>query len=141
MLDSTYAEYFEHKYSKSVAISHRDYLAERCHNRRLYIYGTGDVAIGLETYLKLNGIVTSAFIDDDTQERIIDNTHVIQSIDLVYMDINDYFVIVAKENESYGISREKFINMGLMEDINFTYHTEIPGTNELWEPLKIDSQS
>lgn len=54
--DSEYATFFEKTYSKSIAISHREYLEERCSKRRLLIYGSGEVAVNLKCYLAMNEI-------------------------------------------------------------------------------------
>lgn len=132
MNDCEYASYYELSYAKSIAISHREYLNERCSNRKLLIYGAGETAVSLRRYLSLNGINTEAFIDDAMSGQRIDETVVISTIDLVYFDQGSYFVILASDDENYGISRQKFLEVGLQEDLDFTYHTEIPGTNELF---------
>jgi len=130
--DSEFAAYFEQTYSKSIAISHRQYLMERCSDRSLLIYGIGEVAVNLKHYLELNGIHTDALIDDNLCGQKIEELDVISLIDLVYMENGKYFVILARDDENYGLSRQKFLDMGLREDVDFTYFTEIPGTNELF---------
>jgi len=130
--DSEFAAYFEQTYSKSIAISHREYLMERCSDRSLLIYGIGEVAVNLKRYLALNGIHTDALIDDNLCGQKIEELDVISLIDLVYMENGKYFVILARDDENYGLSRQKFLDMGLREDVDFTYFTEIPGTNELF---------
>ncbi len=132
MYDSEYATLFEKMYPKSIAISHREYLEERCSNRTLIIYGTGKVAVDLNHYLAMNKIYAKAFIDDTVCEQKTATLNVISLVDLVYMDIGQYFVILARDDENYGVSRQKFLDLGLREDVDFTYYMEIPGTNELF---------
>lgn len=130
--DSDFVEYFEQAYSKSIVISHREYLMERCSNKSLLIYGVGEVAADLKHYLSINRIHTDAFIDDSLCGQKVENLDVISLIDLVYLESGKYFVILARDDENYGISRQKFLDIGLREDVDFTYYTEIPGTNELF---------
>ncbi|MDR2833865.1 MAG: SGNH/GDSL hydrolase family protein, partial [Streptococcaceae bacterium] len=128
--ESTYKSIFEQIHPKSIAITHRDYVLERCKNKKLFIYGVGCGAIRLAKYLSLMGIMVESYIDDECVGMVVDGKSVISSIDMVYEDIDKVFVMVANEKESYGISRKKFTNMGMVEDLNFTYHSEIPATKE-----------
>lgn len=129
--DVEFAKRFEKKYPKSIAISHRDYLKERCEGKKIYIYGTGELAQELKNYLRINSLDVAAFLDDNIDTKI-DNIQIFNPIEVLYQKEGSFFVILAKDDESYGISREKFLNIGLIEDIDFTYYTEIPGTNELF---------
>ena len=43
---------------------------------------------------------------------------------------DNIFIILAKPKEYYGIARQVFLDLGLTEDINFTYYSEVPLTKE-----------
>jgi lysophospholipase L1-like esterase len=127
---------FKETYPNSIAITHSDYVMERCGKRKLFIYGTGAEAVNLAKYLYLiYKIDVQRFIDDECAGGKLEGKEIITSIDVVYEEKDKIFVIIANENESYGISRKKFIDMGLIEDLDFTYHSEIPSIKE---PLCFD---
>ena len=129
---------FKEAYPKSIAVTHMPYIAERCSQRKLMIYGVGDGALDLVNYLASKKINVACFIDDESAGSMIDvaasdtvdTASVISLIDLVYEDSDKIFILVANEKESYGISRKKFTDMGLLEDVDFSYHSEIPGMKE-----------
>ena len=117
-------------YPKSIAITHEDYVRERCSKRKLFLYGTGIEAVRLTKYLSFIGINVESYIDDECSSITLEDKNIIPSIDIIYEEFNKNFIIIVNENESYGVSRKKFIDMGMIEDFDFTYHSEIPGTKE-----------
>ena len=128
--DFNNTDIFKRMYPKSITITHRDYVLERCSKRKLFIYGSGCDALRLAKYLSFVGIQVDSFIDDTCVGNIIESKPVISSIDLVYEEISQIFLLVTDEKESYGISRMKLINLGMREDVDFTFHSEISGTKE-----------
>jgi len=128
------AKQFEEAYPKSIAVTHWPYVAERSGKRKVMIYGTGTEALDLAHYLSLKDIRVECFVDDEsTSDRAggaIKDKNIISSIDLVYEAPDTVFILVAHEKESYGLSREKLMDMGFTEDVDFSYHSEIPGTKE-----------
>lgn len=126
----SYLKIFEIVHPKSILNTHRDYIKERCSTRRVYIYGIGYEASCATKMLNSIGIRVEKYICNQKDSNNIQNIPTIELIDLVYEDPETFFLIVADESESYGISRNKLINLGLREDVDFTYHSEIPGTNE-----------
>lgn len=127
---STNETIFKTKYPKSIAVTHTEYILERCANRRMLIYGTDQMAIDLSNYLMNLGIVTYKFIEDNMFEDNLLGKQIICPLDLVYENKEEIFVIIAKAEEHYGDSRQIFIDMGFVEDIEFTYHSEVPPTKE-----------
>ena len=115
---------------KSIAVTHRTYVEERCSKRRLYLYGTGYVAISLTKYLATLDINVCKYISDKCTIDNLNGKEVISTFDLVYEDTNKIFIITASHDESYAETRKKLIGLGLKEDYDFTYYSEIPGTNE-----------
>ena len=121
---------YERLNPKSIAVTHRAYIEERCSKRKLYLYGTGYAAISLTKYLATLGIEVCKYINDRCSEDILNGIDVISTFDLVYEDTNKIFIITASSDESYAETRKKLIGLGLREDYDFTYFSEIPGTNE-----------
>ena len=103
----------------------RKYLTERLRDRKLIVYGIGDEAAKFAEYFSLTGIDCDYFIDDDFTGNEFAGKEVRSSIDIVYEDTDDIFVLIANENEDYATSRDKLISLGLAEDIDFTYYLEI----------------
>ena len=125
-----YADIFETVHQKSILNTHRDYVKERCAKRKLYIYGIGYEAVCLTKMLGIIGIQVEKYIYDSVEIETLQGISIIETVDLVYENPNSFFVLVADERESYGVTRKKLIDIGLREDVDFTYHPEIPGTNE-----------
>ena len=127
---NSYEQIFETVHSKSILTTHRNYVVERCRGRKTFIYGIGYEALCVEKMLRIMGIQVEKYINDKKAGNYINDVGIIEVFDLVYEDSDNCFVIVADESESYGVSREKLLSIGFREDVNFTYHAEIPGTNE-----------
>jgi len=128
--DLSYSYVFETVHPKSILNTHRNYVVERCSKRKLYIYGIGYEAVCLAKMLSIMGIHVEKYICDLKGRDTLQGISIIETIDLVYENPDCFFVLVADESESYGITRKKLLDMGLCEDVDFTYHSEIPGTNE-----------
>ncbi len=128
--ESAYSDYFKKTYPESIMVSHREYVTERCSKRKLFIYGTGTDAVDLTKSLLAMGIKPEFYIDDQCPGSMINDIKVIPSLDLVYEEADKIFVIVMGENDSYALSRQKFIDMGLLEDVDFTYHSELPSATD-----------
>ena len=128
--ESAFINYFAKSYPQSIAITHKDYVVERCRRRKLYIYGISAEAICLAKYLSSMNIETVCFIDDEQAGGKLKGKDIISSIDIVYEVADKIFIIVAKVEDYYGVSRQKFLDIGMIEDIDFTYHSEIPLTKE-----------
>ena len=125
-----YQSIFKTVHPKSILNTHTDYVLERCNKRKLYIYGIGYEAICLTRMLDTMNIRVTRYINDNSAGKTLNSVNIIGTIDLVYEDPEEVFIIIADETESYGITREKLLNLGMKEDVDFTYHSEIPGTNE-----------
>ena len=128
--DQSFIKYFEDTYPKSIVITHKDYVVERCSKRRLIIYGVGQEAACLKRYLTIMHIDTFCYADDEHVGEKMGDKDIISSIDIVYEDIDSIFIIIAKSEDCYGISRQVFLDIGMVEDIDFTYHSEVPLTKE-----------
>lgn len=128
--DLSYSRIFETVHPKSILNTHRNYVKERTSKRKLYIYGIGYEAVCLTKMLSIMGIQVEKYICDRKERDTLQDISIIGTIDLVYEKPDCFFVLVADESESYGITRKKLLDMGLCEDVDFTYHSEIPGTNE-----------
>ena len=102
-----------------------DYLKERCQNRRLILYGTGREALKIATYLPRHGLDFEYFISNSTESHDIAGKKVRHYLDVAYENRDDIFVIIADDNECYGISRRKFLDLGLVEDLGFTYYKNV----------------
>ena len=103
----------------------KEYLQERCSKRKLLIYGTGSEALKLNNLLSVQNLHVEYFIDDVSADTSFENKKVKSYFDIVYENPGSIFIIIANENEDYGISRQKFIQLGLMEDIDFTYYKDV----------------
>lgn len=128
--DLKFITYFTTAYPESIAITRKEYLMERCVNRKLMIYGLGQEAIDLQGYLLAMGVEVASFIDAEPTSEQFEGKPVIPLIDIVYEKIDTFFIIIAKPESHYGIYRQEFLNLGLTEDIDFTYHSEVPLTRE-----------
>lgn len=126
----SYEHIFEVVHPKSILNTHKDYVMERCESRKLFVYGVGYEAISLTKMLKHMDISVDKYISDSKAGTNINGVEVIDTIDLVYEEVGTFFVLVADESENYGITRNKLLNLGFLEDVDFTYHSEIPGTDE-----------
>lgn len=126
----SYEKIFKVVHSKSILNTHIEYVLERCKGRKLYIYGIGYEAICLTKMLNTLNIQVERYITDNKIAIHLKDVNIMELIDLVYEKPDELFVLVADESESYGVTRRKLLNMGIREDIDFTYHTEIPGTDE-----------
>ena len=129
-MKTSYDRIFKTVHPKSILNTHADYIKERCNGRKLFVYGTGYEAACITKMLDIMGIQVEKYIDDKEAGTSLHEIDVISTIDLVYEKSNSYFILVADECESYGVSRNKLLNIGIREDVDFTYHSEIPGTNE-----------
>lgn len=129
VIDS-YEQLYEQMYPKSIAITHRDYLFERCSQRRLYLYGVGYESLALTRYLSLIGINVEKYIDDETSETNINEIEIIKTLDLLYENDNNFFILVVNDKEDYSLSKKKLRDLSLIEDYDFSYYSEIPGTKE-----------
>lgn len=127
---SEFMTYFDKTYPDSIAVTHKEYLFERCTKRKLLIYGLGQEATDLNKYLSDIGIETVSFIDEAHTGESFCEKQVISPIDIVYEKPQSFFIIIAKPESYYGISRQFFLDLGLTEDIDFTYHAGIPLTKE-----------
>ncbi len=123
-------ESFAEHHPNSIAVTRKEYLIERCSQRALYVYGTGEEAIAFSQYLSRLKIETVKFIDERRVGEAIDNKEVISLIDLVYEKIDKIFIVIVMPEEYYGSSRQSLLDMGLVEDIDFTYHSDVPLTKE-----------
>ncbi len=117
-------------YPNSIAITRKEYLIERCMNKKLFIYGISQEAVDINNYLCAMGLCTQYFLDEENVGGQICDRPIISPIDIVYEMPGSFFVIIAKSEAYYGISRQMFLNQGLTEDIDFTYHSEMPLTKE-----------
>ena len=117
---------------KNVVIVAMEYLLERCIDRKLLVYGTGQEAKKISHYLsgKTHDVQIEYFLAEYTTDDSFEGKSVKSYVDIVYEAPNSVFVIVAEENECYGLLREKFINLGLYEDVDFTYYKDVPRYNE-----------
>ena len=104
----------------------REYLFERCSNRRLLIYGTGAEAKALSNLLSICSIPIAYYIDEELSDILFEGKKITHWSDIVYECPDSIFIIVANEKECYGISRQKFMQLGLTEHIDFTYYRAIP---------------
>ena len=120
--------------SSNIALVAKEYLLERCNNRKLLIYGIGSETSELSDFLSTCNLNVEYYIDEEPMKNFEGKT-VRSYFDIVYENPNHIFIIVAKENECYGISRQKFIQLGLIEDVNFTYYKDAPSHIE---PLYYD---
>ena len=127
---SEFMEYFDNMYPSSIAITRKEYLFERLSKRKLLIYGLGQEALDLNQYLSGMGIDTLAFIDEQHSGETFHGKQVISPFDLVYEKMESFFIIIAKPESYYGLSRQVFLDLGLIEDLDFTYHAEVPLTKE-----------
>ena len=100
----------------------RKYLADRLRERKLLIYGVGDEAVKLTEYFSLTGVDCCYFIDDELCGNEFRGKEIKSVADVIYEVAGRVFVLLANEKESYRVSREKFISLGLVEDIDFTYY-------------------
>ena len=125
-----FINFFKQSYPNSIAITRKEYLFERCRERKLFIYGIGQEAVDISRYLSLFDIETQGFIDFKQTEDKLCGKDIISVIDIVYEDIDKIFIIIAKSEVYYGVSRQMFMDIGLMEDVDFTYHSEVPITKE-----------
>lgn len=123
-------DWFRDKYPDSVAITREEYLWGRCQDRNLMIYGIDQRAIDLCEYLSTKGASVYCFIDEEHEGESVCEKKVISPIDIVYEEKDSFFIIIAKSEEYYGTSRQIFLNQGLIEDLDFTYHSEVPLTKE-----------
>ena len=121
---------FGKTYPNSIAITRKEYLLERCTNRKLFIYGIGREAVDISNFLLAMGIYTHYFVDDEYAGGQICDRPIISPIDIVYEIPGSFFIIIAKSEAYYGLSRQVFLNQGFTEDIDFTYHSEVPLTKE-----------
>ncbi len=122
---STYKDFFEKMHPDSIAVTHKDYIIDRCKDRKLFICGTGNEAVRLAKYLSIMGIQVVHYIDDERAGNLLNKTKIISSIDLVYEETDKLFILITGETERYGALRKKFNDMGCLEDVDFTYHTSI----------------
>ncbi len=121
---------FEVLYPNSIALTRKDYLTERCSQRKLYIYGIDKEAVAFSQYLELLNIETIKFIDDVCVGGEINGKEIISPVDIVYENTDKIFIVIVKSEDYYGSSRQVFLDMGLVEDIDFTYYSEVPLTKE-----------
>ena len=70
-------ESFAEHHPNSIAVTRKEYLIERCSQRALYVYGTGEEAIAFSQYLSRLKIETVKFIDERRVGEAIDNKEVI----------------------------------------------------------------
>lgn len=129
-LNEDYAPLYEALNPKSIAVTHKAYIRERCNKRKLYLYGTGYAAISLTRYLRSIGVDVEKYISDMCELSSLDGKEIISTIDLVYEDTEKIFIITVCPDESYAVTRKKLLGLGLTEDYDFTYYSEIPGTDE-----------
>ena len=127
---SDFIAYFDKIYPNSIAVTRKEYLFDRCAKRKTLIYGLGQEAIDLSKYLSHIGIDTASFIDEKHAGELFYEKQVISPIDIVYEKPESFFIIIAKAESYYDISRKVYLDLGLTEDLDFTYHAEVPMTKE-----------
>lgn len=128
--NENYIQAFKRRYPDSIAITRESYLMERCNQKKVLVYGVGQEAIDLYRYLSMKNFEISCFIDEMHAGEQIDSISVISPIDTVYESPGSFFIIIAKPDVQYAASRKVFLDIGLIEDIDFTYHSEVPLTKE-----------
>ena len=108
----------------------KDYLFERCSNRKLLIYGTGTEAKALNNLFSICNIPIEYFLDEEISDNLFEEKNVKHWTDIAYEKLDNLFIIIANEKECYEVSRQKFLQLGLSEHIGFTYYKKIPGNKE-----------
>lgn len=108
----------------------KEYLYERCNNRKLLIYGVGIESKMLSSLLSICGIPVEYYIDDSPSGDCFEGRCVRHWLDIVYENHGSVFIIVANAKECYGLSRQKLMQLGFSEHIDFTYYKAIPGVIE-----------
>ena len=103
----------------------KHYILERCsrraENRKMLIYGTGAAAEMTSRMLSIYDIDAEYYLDDEFTDNVFENKSVRSCFDIVFEKKEDIFIIIAHDKESYGVSRQKFIQLGLVENVDFTY--------------------
>jgi hypothetical protein len=117
--------------SDNIVLVSKEYLVERCNNRKLIICGTGKEASQLATLLSQCDVDVDYFISEKPINSF-SGKKVRSCFDIVFEDPCKIFIIVADEDIRYGIFRQQFIEIGLLEDIHFTYYKDVPAYTEPW---------
>jgi hypothetical protein len=108
-----------------VSLKSSEYLQERCANRKLLIYGIGMEAEELSLILKARNYKVEYYLSGN-DEGTFQGKQVKLPFDIAYEDRENIFIIVATEPESYGVIMHILLDLGLIENIHFTYYKEVP---------------
>ena len=110
-----------------------EYLLERCAGRKLLVYGIGHESKKICKYLASKNVPDLQIdyvLAEESKDEEFEGKQVISYLDIIFEAPDSVFVIIAQENECYGVLREKFINLGFSENVDFTYYKEVPYYNE-----------
>ena len=121
---------FERPCEGNIVYDAKQYLFERCSNRKLLIFGTGIEAQKMSRLCSMYNMNVEYFLENESADTVFEDKNVKAYFDLVYEEPDGFFIIVANEKESYGISRQKFLQLGLIEDIDFSYYKSVPFLEE-----------
>jgi lysophospholipase L1-like esterase len=89
------------------------------------IYGTGTEAEKLSRLLSDRDYKVEYYLDGNEVETV-QGKQVKSPFDIVYEDLESIFIIVAIEPERYGGVMHTLLDLGLTENIHFTYFRDVP---------------
>jgi hypothetical protein len=88
-------------------------------NKKLIIYGTNELALGVYAVLKRYGITIEYFIDDTNVPDCIDNIPVKNKYDLLLEDLSDKFILSVIPDNYFEIVAQFFLELGLYIEDDF----------------------